>query len=56
MLRISLTLLIAISIALFVPKRIREALGILGILGVLAALWAFAVLVIVLTNFPAPQQ
>ena len=56
MIRIGIPLLIAVSIALFVPKKVREALGILGILGILAALWAIAVLAIVLINFPTPQQ
>jgi hypothetical protein len=57
MLRIGIPLLlIVVSIALFVPKKVRAALGILGILGILAALWAIAVLAVVLINLPAPQR
>ena len=56
MLRIGIPLLIAVSIALFVPKKVRAALGILGILGILAALWAICVLVVVLIYLPPPQR
>jgi len=55
MLRI-VVLLIVVSIALLVPKKVRDALGILGILGILAALWAIGFLVVVLINFPPPQR
>jgi hypothetical protein len=56
MLRIGIPLLIVVSIALFVPNKVRAALGILGILGILAALWAMGVLAVVLINLPAPQR
>jgi hypothetical protein len=56
MLRIGIPILIAVSIALFVPKKVRAALGILGILGILAALWAIAALVVVLMYVPPPQR
>jgi hypothetical protein len=56
MLRIGIPLLIVVSIALFVPKKVRDTLGILGILGILAALWAIGVLAVVLINIPAAQQ
>jgi hypothetical protein len=55
MLRIGIPLLIVVSLALFVPKKIRDGIGILGILGILAALWAIGVLAVVLINIPAPQ-
>jgi hypothetical protein len=55
MLRIGILLLIIVSVALFVPKKVRDTLGILGILGILAALWAIGVLAVVLINVPAPQ-
>jgi hypothetical protein len=55
MLRIGIPLLMVVSIALFVPKKIRDGIGILGVLGILAALWAIGVLAVVLINVPAPQ-
>jgi hypothetical protein len=56
MLRIGITLLVAVSFALFVPKKVRAALGILGILGILGALWAIGVLAAVLIYLPPPQR
>ena len=56
MLRIAIPLLIVVSVALVVPKKVRATLGILGILGILAALWAIAVLAAVLIYLPPPQQ
>jgi hypothetical protein len=54
MLRIGIPLLIVVSIALFVPKKVRDTLGILGILGILAA-WAIGVLAVVRWR-PASQK
>ena len=57
MLRIAIPLLLlVVSVVLFVPKKLRAALGILGILGILAALWAIGVLAVILINLPAAQR
>jgi hypothetical protein len=57
MLRIAIPLLLIVgSIVLFMPKKLRAALGILGILGILAALWAIGVLAVILINLPAAQR